>query len=336
MKELAQRAQLSSMAISHYESGNRKPTADIINRLAKALNARPVELLRARNEKLSFVHGDFRKRSSFNLGDQEYIREEAEAYFNRFYDIVKILGDHVLATPPTLSCLTVDADDEINAKNLRMHLGFSSEGPIGALVGALENNGILIHLFAANNEKFDGMQGTVEGRPFIIVNSIMNPERQRSTLMHELAHMFFAWPDDMQQSIIEKKATAIAGAALFPKQDVQRELGIRRSQITNDMIMVAIEYGVSLQLLAFRAKVCGVISDEAHIVFRRKISSMGWAKYEPSRIPDEKPTLMTQLVYRAVNEQEISIQKGAELLQISYEDVAKNCSFSLANASNLQ
>lgn len=335
-KELAQKAQLSAMAISHYESGNRKPTVDIINRLAKALNARPMDFLRARNDKLSFVHGDFRKRSALNLGNQEYMREEAEAYFNRFYNIVDILGDHVLADPPDMNCLVLDADDEINAKRLREHLGFPSEGPIGALIGALENNGILVHQFAANNEKFDGMHGTVEERPFIIVNSNMNTERQRSTLVHELAHMFFVWPDDMEQAVVEKKATAIAGAFLFPKQDVLRELGIRRSQITKDMVMVAIEYGVSLQLLAVRAKICGVISDDVHVAFRKRISALGWAKHEPSRIPDEKPTLMTQLVYRAVNEQEISIQKGAELLQTSYEDVAKNCSFSLANASNLQ
>ena len=135
-KELAQKAQLSAMAISHYESGNRKPTVDIINRLAKALNARPMEFLRARNDKLSFVHGDFRKRSALNLGNQEYMREEAEAYFNRFYNIVDILGDHVLADPPDMNCLVLDADDEINAKRLREHLGFPSEGPIGALIGA--------------------------------------------------------------------------------------------------------------------------------------------------------------------------------------------------------
>lgn len=335
-KELAQRAQVSQMAISHYENGNRKPSMEIIYRLAEALDVRPVEFLHARNDKLCFVHGDFRKRSTLSMGKQEYVREEAETYFNRFFSIIDVLGDLVLVQNPPMNILFLVEDDEANARKLREHLGFPPDGPLGAVIGSLENNGILVYQFDANNEKFDGMTGTVEGHPYIIVNGMMTTERQRSTIAHELAHMFFVWPGDMEQADIERRAMSIAGAFLFPKQDVIRELGIRRRYITNDMIMVAQEYGISLQLLVMRAKICGVISEEAHTAFRKKVSSLGWTKNEPSRIAIEVPTLLTQLVYRAVNEQEISIQKGAELLQTSYEDVAKNCSFNLANASHLQ
>lgn len=46
-------------------------------------------------------------------------------------------------------------------------------------------------------------------------------------------------------------------------------------------------------------------------------------KNEPTRIAPETPTLFKQLVYRAVNEEEISIQRGAELLEVPFSEVAK-------------
>ena len=35
--------------------------------------------------------------------------------------------------------------------------------------------------------------------------------------------------------------------------------------------------------------------------------------------------LFEQLVFRAINEEDISIQKGVELLQISYAEVEEGC-----------
>ena len=56
-------------------------------------------------------------------------------------------------------------------------------------------------------------------------------------------------------------------------------------------------------------------------------SKHGWRKNEHSRIKDEKTSLFEQLVYRAISEDEISIQRGAELLKIPYAQVAGNCCF---------
>ena len=52
---------------------------------------------------------------------------------------------------------------------------------------------------------------------------------------------------------------------------------------------------------------------------------MGWKKHEPVRIEKEEPMLFSQLVFRAVSEKEITIQKGAELLKQSYNFVANQC-----------
>lgn len=121
---------------------------------------------------------------------------------------------------------------------------------------------------------------------------------------------------------VEKMATAIAGAFLFPGDDVIRELGIRRKAITTDMYIVCEEYGIAMSLLVYRAHICGVISDSVYKGYFVNSKS----RHEESRIDQEETTLFEQLVYRAVNEGEINIQKGAELLKLSYDEVSRNCS----------
>ena len=172
-----------------------------------------------------------------------------------------------------------------------------------------------------DNDKFSGMNGLINERPYIVLNSKMNTERNRSTIVHELAHLMFVWPEDMGDKEIEKMATAISGAFLFPKLDAVRELGIRRTAITRDMVLVAIEYGISMMLLVKRAEISRIISTAVAKDFYIKASQFGWRTAEPSRIEREKTLLFEQLVYRAVNEEEISVQRGAELLKVPYNTI---------------
>ena len=79
-------------------------------------------------------------------------------------------------------------------------------------------------------------------------------------------------------------------------------------------------------MLVKRAKICGIINDSVERVFYIRASQAGWRKAEPEwDIQREKPTLFKKLVYRAVTEEEISVQKGAELLETSYDAVATDC-----------
>ena len=87
------------------------------------------------------------------------------------------------------------------------------------------------------------------------------------------------------------------------------------------MIAVAIEYGISMMLLVKRAELCNIVSSAVAKDFFIKASKAGWRISEPSRIKREQPSLFPQLVYRAVNEEEISAQSGAELLKIPYKEV---------------
>lgn len=320
---LASMVGVTPMAITNYENGDRRPDMETIKKLAKALGVRTTDFLAVRNQNLLFSHGEFRKNSKLKQDQQEYIREAVEEYFSRFYEAVELLGGEVLSNPPRLHHLDLERDPDANALALRRALCIPDHGPVGNLIGLLENNGILIFLLDIQNENFNGMNGSVNDRPYIVINKNMTPERIRTTIVHEIAHFMFRWPDDMDEKLAEKQATAIAGAFLFPKGDAIRELGVHRSSITTDMLMVCKEYGISMSLLVFRAHVCGIVKDSVYDAYFCR-----FGRKEGSYLTViELPTLFEQLVYRAINEDEITIQKGAELLKMPYDLVAANCCF---------
>lgn len=321
---LASMVGVTPMAITNYENGDRRPDMHTIKALAEALGVRTADFLAVRNSNLVFVHEKFRKNSKLSKGQQEYVREAVEEYFNRFFEAVEILGGEVFFEMPEMHSVSLSGDPEKDGGELRNYLSLSEHGPVGNLIEVLENHGILVCLLDFENDSFSGMNGNINGRPYIAVNKNMTAERIRTTIGHELAHFAFEWPEKMDDKDIEKYATAIAGAFLFPKDDALRELGIQRRSVTTDMYMVCKEYGIAMSMLVVRAHLCGIINDT---VYRNYFMQAGSVKNEISRIMIEVPTLFEQLVYRAVNEDEISIQKGAELLKLSYDTVAANCCF---------
>lgn len=325
-KELAALCGVSPMAITHYENEGRFPGMEIMKRLADALHVRVTDFLVSRNQNLSFCHNEFRKGSALGSEKQELVRESAEEYFSRYMTVVEILGGDVLPPAPLCHAIDVSGDAEIDASALRRHLNFSPEGPLEELTAQLENKGFLIYEMDLDDRRFSGMNGTVNGRPYMTVNSRMSPERKRSTLVHELAHLMFRWDSvKMTEKAIENHATAIAGAFLLPCKDLQLELGPRRTLLSYDMVNVAKEYGVSVQLLLKRANVCGILNDASYRNNCVLISRLGWRSNEPSQVTEEAPMMFSQFVYRAIAEKDISVQKGAELLQVPYETVAQNC-----------
>jgi Zn-dependent peptidase ImmA (M78 family)/transcriptional regulator with XRE-family HTH domain len=324
-KDLAAKSNVSAMAITNYENGSRQPNMETIKALASALGVKVSDFLAVRNDNLKFSHGEFRKSSSMTQNQQEFVYESVEEYFSRFYTAIELLGGDVLPDAPECHVLPITGDVEQDAVALRQHLGLALEGPVDDLITILENKGILVCVCDIQNPNFSGMNGFVNDRPYIIINGKMSTERNRSTIVHELAHLMFAWPENMEEKEVESMATAISGAFLFSEKDAIRELGVRRAKITRDMQLVCKEYGISMYLLAKRANLAGIISDSAAKSFYIEAGKLGWRSNEPSRIPAENPMLFEQLVYRAVSEGDISVQRGAELLKRSYADVSANC-----------
>lgn len=324
MKALADACGVSSMAISNYESGKRKPDIEIVNKLAEVLGVHVVDFLSSRNTTLSFDHREFRKHTTLTVGQQEYAQEAVEEYFNRFFCAVDCLDENPLPEPPKCYTLSRSNDCEKDALLLRTHLGLQNFGPIDEIIGMLENKGVLVLELDINNDHFSGMNGFVNDYPYIAINRNMRAERKRTTVLHELAHLMFIWDDEEKQN--EKDATAIAGAMLISKDDLIRELGPRKHTLTKDMSLICEEYGLSMYLLVKRASVSGIISSSLEKSFYIRANKANWKVTEPNRVKTkEEPSLFRQLVFRAVNSASISMLRGAELLKIPVNEMEEFC-----------
>jgi len=121
-------------------------------------------------------------------------------------------------------------------------------------------------LLVVDNESWSGMTIKEDGITAIIVNPGHAPERQVSTLMHEIAHIVLkhvAVRVDMSAGGIllvseyseddESEADWLAGTLLLPRDTLKyyRELGMSSTQIAK-------RFGVSNQLCEWRIRMTGV------------------------------------------------------------------------------
>ena len=138
-----------------------------------------------------------------------------------------------------------------------MILGLSSNGPVGNITDILENCRFIICPMDYDERDFSGISGMVNGRPFIAVNTSMPAERQRFTLIHELAHLVFSFREEQNE---ERMVDGIAGAFLLPSEDILRELGPKRSDIRGDLRYIQREYGISMAATLMRARQVNIIT----------------------------------------------------------------------------
>ncbi len=102
-EKIADLVPISPMVISYYEREERRPDMDTIKALAKALDVRVSDFLASRDETLVFCH-------------QEFMKEEVEEYFSRFFEVVNILGGEVLLNPPAMNTLEFSGSEDKNAR----------------------------------------------------------------------------------------------------------------------------------------------------------------------------------------------------------------------------
>ena len=319
--KLAGMVGITKMTISNYENNKRDADSDTVIKLADALNIKASALLMNIKGSAVITHAEFRKKSGMSLSSIDMVYEKVDRYLGRFHTVLNVLGDAVLPNASTIEKVPF-TDIETSGLKMREFLSLSSTGPVGNIVDALENRGIIVCQLEFADDHFSGINGTLNGRPYIAVNKSMPPERQRFTLIHELAHILFIIPDDINE---EKTVDGITGAFLFPKDDVVREIGHSRTNIRGELRSLQREYGISMRSILIRAKQSGCITTSVYEEHQKWISKSGLRKDEKSGLTPEYSTLFEKLVVRAVSEDMINMNKASELLELPYSNVQQLC-----------
>lgn len=311
LRNLAEKAEISPMAISKYERGLDTPSSGVLLRLAQTLGV-SIDFL-FRPQTISIQLEAYRKHAALGVKDQETIQMRIQEWLERYLEVESFFPDEGRSVSvPGYKIQAIEQVEEI-ALELRAnwHLGLD---PIENLTQLLEDQGIKVGL-VSGFEHFDACTFIANDKPVIVSKAELPGDRQRFNLGHELGHLIL----DIEKSLdSESVCHRFVGAFLVPEQAAQFELGSRRTTIDiNELYLLKHKYGLSMQAWIFRARDLGIISEGVAARLFKRFRANGWYRHEPGvAIPSEKPLRMERMIYRALAEDLISRSRAQELLGV--------------------
>lgn len=320
LRDLAEQAGISAMAISKYERDENTPSSDVLLALGKALGVRVEYFFRQAEVKLEQV--DYRHLPDMPEKEKGKIEAFVRDQVERWVDLevfVPTPWSAPFQIPENLP-RHIDHYDEIEEVAVSVRKAWNlGLNPVPDLTDTLESHGIIV--FAATldaDQQCDGLAAKANDKPVIVVNKDRPGDRQRFTLAHELGHLVLK--GRLANGLhVETACNRFAGAFLVPKEMVFKALGQRRTWLEpQELALLKAEYGLSMGGWTYRARDLGILPQIHMRSLWNLFREHGWEKKEPDpQYQPEETRLFKQLVYRALAEDLIGESKAAELLGLS-------------------
>ena len=341
--ELAREAGLSRVSVGKIERGEVVPQARTLAALAKVLGVSVGEMVTPvrRLESVRFragtrVHAREQILARVATWLDAYCRLEADLDAGRPFKVV---------TPP---------DPEAAAGVAREEFGLQPDQPVQDICGLLERHGVKVLLLDTRRDSFFGLSvGRGAGGPAVVVNTWerISVERWIFTAAHELGHLLLH-PDEYQRDATdlrpptEREADSFASQFLMPEEAFAAAWDQTEGHsLLERVLKVKRMFRVSYQTVLYRLVKSGRGTSEVwgafHAQHRRYSGSrlrtveephaLGQSEFawhwgrsgEPDRLSrhDFMEDRLSRLVRRALREGRISIGRGAEILNLSQEQM---------------
>jgi Zn-dependent peptidase ImmA (M78 family)/DNA-binding XRE family transcriptional regulator len=320
---------LSKQAISKYEQGIVPPSAEMIDGLAKVLAVPKSYLFHTDSINLDRIA--FRKLAKYSNKEYERIVEVVKIELSKYIELEGLLNiDSEFRSPVIPNFIKGLEDIEIYADALReeWELGMS---PIANVIETLEDNNVKV-IQVNSDVELDGFSTKANDKyPVVVLNKTKLDEvqdRKRWTALHELGHLLLQFDENISHKEEERFCHYFAGAMLFPKENLFEELGEKRSKLSfQELGELKQEYGISMQAIVYRAKELNVISESYYRQFFFLIRHLGFKEKEPVTYSGKKASSrFDQLLFKALAEDIISVEKAAEYKGITVEAFKKEYS----------
>lgn len=308
-RELAKLVGVSHTAISKYESDQAIPRQSILLKIAEIVGA-PLGYFYQEDD-IDVVLTGYRKNSKLTKATQEAIEAEIHDALEN-YLLVQILlerHDYPKITPFRVSTMD-DIEDAADHFRALFQIGYDT---IENLTETLEENGVFVLGIKAPHG-FDGYSCWANSTNPVVVSQLnISGDRQRFNLAHELGHILLKIEGELDE---EHVAHRFAGAFLFPRRTVEKELGKKRRNLDlRELMILKVKYKMSMQAIIRRAWDLRIISEATYKKLVIHFSKEGWRKEEPGpRIEVERSSRFEMLVHQALTEQLITPVRAAELL----------------------
>ena len=350
---LARKAGLSRVAVGKIERGAAVPQAGTLDALAQALECSVGELVTP-VRRLESIR--FRARARVPA------REQILAQVARWLDDYSALEDALDAEARFTLQLKADErhDPSAAAQAVRRAVGLDPHQSVQDMCGLLERHGVKVLLLDTRRDSFFGLSvGQANGGPAVVVNTWdrIPVERWIFTAAHELGHLLLH-PSEYRRDATElpveteREADAFAAELLMPgeafkdawNQTVGHSLLVRVLKVKR---LFRVSYRTVLYRLVQRQLVApndvwaafqhqhrthfGATMRKADEPVAMQDSEFAW-KWgrggEPERLSrhDFVEDRLSSLVRRALQEERISLGRGAEILGLDREQMRQHVS----------
>ena len=140
----------------------------------------------------------------------------------------------------------------------------------------------------------------------------MPGDRMRFTLAHELAHIVM---HKLLTENMENEADRFASEFLMPSEDIRHQL----NYLTLDKLaQLKLYWKVSMAALLMKAKTLKTISERQYSYLWMLMGKNGYRLNEPVQfsIPQEKPSLLSEMITTHLQELEFSERELAKILML--------------------
>lgn len=314
---------VSKMAISKYENGQLAPNSRVIIALSKALG-QPIDyFFRPFTVQVDSVR--FRKKSTLPQKKENSLRETIADLMERYINIEEICSSAAKHLTPQIRANSAE-EVKMAAAIVRKEWRLGLAGIVN-VIDLLENRGIKVIEIDAP-ESFDGMSSLVNEKfHVVILNKTFSVERKRFTALHELGHLVLRLPKSIEKKQEESFCHLFASEMLVPESELKRILGRARRDISyQELRAIQLGYGISCDAIMYKAKECGIISEQRYRTFciQKNKATKFKALIETSLYHDEESTRFVSLVYKALSKELITISKAANLLHLDIEQVRRD------------
>lgn len=349
---VAEAAGITRGAYRNLETGGSTPHTATLNALARALEVGVQELV---SPSMELRHVRFR--SFRRLNTREQILHEVGSRLRDFNELENLLRDRVEYSLRSLAQEMAEASPAEAAGLVRDRFGLAPSEPVRDICGLLEANGIKVLPLRIASDAFFGLSvAEAGGGPAVAVNvwERISVERWIFTAAHELGHLVLH-PEDYsadsreEEARKEKEANLFASHLLMPQKVFEREWDETYGlSLVDRVLKVKRMFRVSYRTVLYRLSESGSFGPD--IWQRFQAESKRW--HGRTLLKDDEPAALAadafrasfpehsragepedlspadfmedrllRLVRRAIEAEEITLSRGAEILGLSMQEM---------------
>lgn len=351
--QMADLAGISRIAYRNIENGTSIPKVSTLQNIASGVDVKLQDLLRPVRtlEKVRF-------RASKKMNSRDNILAEVARWLDDFNDLEKMLNlpkekYKLKSLAKRLSKLDMGNERaKYAAQAARGKLGLDEDEPIRDIAGLLESGGIKVYPLILVSDDFFGLSiAEDDGGPAVIVNTWerISVERWIFSAAHELGHLLLHFDaydisESQEDDEQENEANVFASYFLMPEEVFKSEWEDAAGLPLVDRVfklkrIFQVSYKTVLYRLSDRDRIPNVWA-KFYAACKAKTGKSLNRKDEPEALHSDKfhapealrskepdslsssyfiEDRLSRLVRRAIDEEEITLSRGAEILRLDLE-----------------